>query len=52
MAAALLGGNIYGSLQLEQQFEYKWFLPTGTSVRDFMGLNDEVSHLSWSVEDK
>ncbi|XP_046852386.1 LOW QUALITY PROTEIN: patched domain-containing protein 3-like [Xenia sp. Carnegie-2017] len=41
IAAALLGGNIYGSLQLEQQFESKWFLPAGTVVRDYMDLNEE-----------
>lgn len=37
-----MGVNIYGTTQLKQQFEQKWFLPTGTVVRDYMDLNDEV----------
>ena len=42
MAAVFLGVSIYGSMQLEQQYEAKWFLPTGTSVRNYMEINDEV----------
>ena len=38
-----MGVNIYGTTQLKQQFEQKWFLPTGTVVRDYMDLNDEVA---------
>ncbi|XP_028417678.1 patched domain-containing protein 3-like [Dendronephthya gigantea] len=38
---ALLGVNIYGTTELKQQFEPKWFLPPGTIVRDYMDLNDE-----------
>jgi hypothetical protein len=34
--------NIYGTTELKQQFEPKWFLPSGTVVRDYMDLNDEV----------
>ncbi|XP_046861198.1 patched domain-containing protein 3-like [Xenia sp. Carnegie-2017] len=41
MTAVVLGGSIYGSMQLEQQYEAKWFLPTGTSVRNYMEINDE-----------
>lgn len=42
VVGGLLGANIYGTTQLKQQFEPKWFLPTGTIVRDYMDLNDEV----------
>ncbi|CAB4003433.1 patched domain-containing 3-like, partial [Paramuricea clavata] len=41
VVGGLLGVNIYGTTQLKQQFEPKWFLPTGTIVRDYMDLNDE-----------
>ena len=42
VVAGLLGVNIYGTTQLKQQFENKWFLPTGTVVRSYMDINDEV----------
>jgi hypothetical protein len=36
----MLGGTIYGALQLETDFKYIWYVKEGTYVREFLELRE------------
>jgi len=40
-AAALLGGGIYGTTQLRQEFDATWFLPPTSYLRQWFAANDQ-----------
>ena len=41
IAAVLFGVNIYGVTQLEQDFDYRWFIPSDSYAWDYFDAIDE-----------
>ena len=40
ITAAFLGVNVYGVVNLEQDFDFAWFLPPGTYARQYIDAFD------------
>ena len=41
IAAVLFGVNIYGVTQLEQDFDYRWFIPSDSYAWDYFDASDK-----------